>query len=54
MDNIREELHRVLTKEKLDEIIELTDQVMDDNYKAISARASGMADVRTYLSLIHI
>lgn len=52
MDNIREELHRVLTKEKLDEIIELTDQVMDDNYKAISARASGMADVRTYQELL--
>lgn len=52
MENIREELHRVLTKEKLDEIISLTDKVMDDNYKAISEKASGMADVRTYQELL--
>lgn len=52
MDEIRNEIHRVLTKEKLDEIIKLTDQVMNENYKAISQRAAGMADVQTYQNLL--
>lgn len=52
MDEIRNEIHKVLTKEKIDEIITLTNQVMNDNHKAISERASGMADVHTYQNLL--
>lgn len=52
MEDTRSELHRLLTKEKLEEIISMTDQVMEANYKAISEKASGMPDVETYQRLL--
>ena len=52
MDTIREQLHEILTLEKLDEIISLTNEIMDQNHKAIGERAQGMADEQTYLKLL--
>lgn len=52
MDAIRKDLHEVLSVEKLDEIIALTNEVMEQNHKAISERAVGMADEKTYQRLL--
>lgn len=52
MDTIRKDLHEVLTVEKLDEIITLTNELMQQNHKAISERAAGMADEQTYQRLL--
>lgn len=52
MDTIREELHEALTIEALDEIINLTDEIMKQNHQAIGERAQGMADEQTYLRLL--
>lgn len=52
MDEIRNELHRVLTREVLDEIIDLTSQAISSNYRTISERAATMADARTYQTLL--
>ncbi len=52
MDTIREQLHQVLTLETLDEIINLTNEIMEQNHKAISERAQGMEDEQTYLRLL--
>ncbi|MBF0578511.1 hypothetical protein IM774_01625 [Erysipelotrichaceae bacterium RD49] len=52
MEDIHSELHRLLTKEKLEEIITMTDKVMESNYKALSEQASSMEDVKTYQALL--
>ena len=52
MESIRNELHELLTPEKIEAIISDTDQSMKANYEALSQRASGMADVRTYQELL--
>ncbi|MGM9961073.1 MAG: hypothetical protein ACI32F_07175 [Allobaculum sp.] len=52
MDYLHNELHRVLDEQRLNEILNLTFQVMDSNYRALSAQASSMPNVRVYQDLL--
>ena len=52
MEQIRNTLREVLTETVLEQIIRETDKVMDQNYRALSERASGMAAVHTYQQLL--
>lgn len=52
MDNIQTELHNILDESRLLDILNLSYSVMDRNYRALSAQASSMPNVRVYQDLL--
>lgn len=52
MEQIRNLLRDALNTEVIAAVIAATNEAMEKNYKALSERASGMADVHTYQELL--
>lgn len=52
MEQIQKSIREALSEEILKQVIADTYKAMEANYKAISSKASGMADVHTYQELL--